>query len=68
LNDIPAIVFIFIFGLWGTTFGGMGLLPQHRDGMRFCRQTAVYRCAFRYKVIALAKTMTPGGGPRLQPG
>jgi len=41
------------------TFGGMCMLPQHRGGMSFCRQTVVQYCTFRYKVIALAKTMTP---------
>ena len=45
-----------------------GSVALCRGGMRFCRQAAVQECAFRYKVIALAKTMTPGGRPRLQPG
>ncbi|HZK68625.1 MAG TPA: hypothetical protein VFC36_03410 [Paludibacter sp.] len=32
--------------------------------MSFCRQAAVEECAFRYKVIALAKTMTPSAVAR----
>ena len=43
-------------------------LPQHRGGMRFCPH-AGWRNTFRFtKSSRNAKTMTPGGRPRQQPG
>jgi hypothetical protein len=50
------------------TFGGMCMLPQHRGGACFCTRGAVQRYDVVLFVLALAKTVTPGGGPRREPG
>ena len=46
----------------------MGLLPQSRGGARFCTRGAMQDCDGYYFILALAKTVTPRGGPRRQPG
>jgi hypothetical protein len=43
-------------------------LPQSRGGACFCTRGAVQDCYVVLLMIALAKTVTPGGGPRRQPG
>ena len=50
------------------TFGGMCMLAQHRGGACFCTRGAVQDYDDYYFVLALAKTVTPGGGPRREPG
>jgi len=50
------------------TFGGMCMLPQHRGGACFCTRGAMKDCDGYYFIIALAKTVTPAGGPRREPG
>jgi len=49
------------------TFGGMGLLPQSRGGACFCTRGAMQGYDVDLFIVALAKTVTPGGGPRRQP-
>jgi hypothetical protein len=43
-------------------------LPQSRGGARFCTRGAMQGYDGYYFVLALAKTVTPGGGPRREPG
>ena len=43
-------------------------LPQLRVGARFCTRGAMQRHDVVLFIIALAKTVTPGGGPRREPG
>jgi len=43
------------------TFGGMGLLPQSRGGACFCTRGAMQGYDVDLFVLALAKTVTPGG-------
>ena len=50
------------------TFGGMCMLPQHRGGACFCTRGAVQGYDVVLFILALAKTVTPGGGPRREPG
>jgi len=50
------------------TFGGMCMLPQHRGGACFCTRGAMQDYDGYYLILALAKTVTPGGGPRREPG
>ena len=50
------------------TFGGMCMLPQHRGGACFCTRGAMQDYDVVLFILALAKTVTPGGGPRREPG
>ena len=50
------------------TFGGMCMLPQHRGGACFCTRGAMQGYDVVLFVLALAKTVTPAGGPRREPG
>jgi len=50
------------------TFGGMCMLPQHRGGACFCTRGAMQGYDVVLFIIALAKTVTPAGGPRREPG
>ncbi len=50
------------------TFGGMCMLPQSRGGACFCTRGAVQDYDVVLNILALAKTVTPGGGPRREPG
>jgi len=50
------------------TFGGMCMLAQSRGGACFCTRGAMQGYDGYYFVIAMAKTVTPGGGPRREPG
>ena len=43
-------------------------LPQSRGGARFCTRGAMQGYDGYYFVLALAKTVTPGGSPRREPG
>ena len=43
-------------------------LAQSRGGARFCTRGALQDYDGYYFILALAKTVTPGGGPRRQPG
>jgi len=43
-------------------------LPQSRGGARFCTRGAMQDYDFVFFVLALAKTVTPGGSPRREPG
>ena len=46
------------------TFGGMGLLAQHRGGACFCTRDDVLNFSFRYKVVGVCKNRdTTAGGP-----
>jgi len=66
---IIAVNFInVIMPLLLLTFGGMGLLPQSRGGACFCTRGAMQGCDVILFILALAKTVTPGRGPRRQPG
>ena len=53
--------------LW-LTFGGMCMLPQHRGGACFCTRGAMQGYDVVLFILALAKTVTPPGGPRRGPG
>jgi len=44
------------------------LLAQSRGGACFCTRGAVQDYAVVLFIVALAKTVTPGGSPRLEPG
>ncbi len=46
----------------------MCMLAQHRGGACFCTRGAVQDYDDYYFVLALAKTVTPLGGPRREPG
>jgi hypothetical protein len=50
------------------TFGGMCMLPQHRGGACFCTRGAMQGYDVGLFIVALAKTVTPAGGPRREPG
>ncbi len=43
-------------------------LPQSRGGACFCTRGAMQGYDGYYFILALAKTVTPGGSPRRQPG
>ncbi len=43
-------------------------LPQLRGGACFCTCGAMQGYAVDLFILALAKTVTPGGGPRREPG
>jgi len=43
-------------------------LAQSRGGACFCTRGAVQGYDGYYFILALAKTVTPGGGPRREPG
>jgi len=43
-------------------------LPQSRGGACFCTRGAMQGYDVDLFVLALAKTVTPGGGPRREPG
>jgi len=43
-------------------------LAQSRGGACFCTRGAMQGYDDYYLLIALAKTVTPGGGPRREPG
>jgi len=43
-------------------------LAQSRGGACFCTRGAMQRYDGYYFILALAKTVTPGGGPRREPG
>jgi hypothetical protein len=53
---------------WLVTFGGMCMLPQHRGGACFCTRGAMQGYDVDLFIVALAKTVTPGGSPRREPG
>ena len=42
----------------------MCMLPQHRGGARFCTRGAMQDYFVVLFILALAKTVTPGGVPR----
>ena len=44
------------------------LLPQLRGGACFCTRGAMQGYDVDLFIIALAKTVTPAGGPRREPG
>jgi len=44
------------------------MLPQHRGGACFCTRGAMQDYDGYYFILALAKTVTPAGGPRREPG
>ncbi len=46
----------------------MCMLAQSRGGACFCTRGAMQGYDGYYFVIAMAKTVTPGGGPRREPG
>ena len=43
-------------------------LPQLRGGACFCTRGAIQDYDFVLFIVALAKTVTPAGGPRREPG
>jgi len=43
-------------------------LAQSRGGACFCTRGAVQGYDCYYLIVALAKTVTPGGSPRREPG
>ena len=43
-------------------------LPQSRGGACFCTRGAMQGYDDYYFILALAKTVTPGGSPRREPG
>jgi len=53
--------------LW-LTFGGMCMLAQSRGGACFCTRGAMQGYDVDLFIVALAKTVTPGGSPRREPG
>jgi hypothetical protein len=57
-----------IFPILLLTFGGMCMLAQNRGGACFCTRGAMQGYDGYYLIVALAKTVTPGGSPRRQPG
>ena len=59
---------MLLYTALAITFGGMGLLPQSRGGACFCTRDAMWGYDVVLFIVALAKTVTPGGGPRREPG
>jgi len=57
-----------IFPILLPTFGGMCMLAQSRGGACFCTRGAMQGYDVVLVIVALAKTVTPGGGPRREPG
>ena len=51
-----------------VTFGGMCMLAQSRGGACFCTRGAMQGYDVVLFILALAKTVTPGGSPRREPG
>ena len=43
-------------------------MPQSRGGACFCTRGAMQGCDGVLFILALAKTVTPGGSPRREPG
>ena len=43
-------------------------LAQSRDGARFCTRDAIQGYDVVLFILAMAKTVTPAGGPRREPG
>ena len=58
LLKLLSLIFILALNL---TFGGMGLLPQSRGGACFCTRGARQGYDVVLFIVALAKTVTPGG-------
>jgi len=46
----------------------MCMLAQSRGGARFCTPDAMQAYDVILNIVALAKTVTPGGSPRREPG
>ena len=46
----------------------MCMLPQHRGGARFCTRGAMQDYDVDLFMLVLAKTVTPAGVPRREPG
>ncbi len=44
------------------------MLPQHRGGACFCTRGAMQGYGVVLFILAMAKTVTPAGGPRREPG
>jgi len=44
------------------------MLPQHRGGASFCTRGEIQGYDVAFFILALAKTVTPAGGPRREPG
>jgi len=44
------------------------MLPQYRGGACFCTRGAMQNYDVVLFIVALAKTVTPSGGPRREPG
>jgi len=44
------------------------MLPQYRGGACFCTRGAMQGYDVDLFIVALAKTVTPGGSPRREPG
>jgi len=44
------------------------MLPQHRGGACFCARGAIQGYDVDLVILALAKTVTPAGGPWREPG
>jgi len=44
------------------------MLPQSRGGARFCTRGAMQGYDVVLFIVVLAKTVTPPGGPRREPG
>ena len=66
---IIAVNFLkIIMPLLLLTFGGMCMLPQHRGGACFCTRGAMQGYDGYLFILALAKTVTPGGSPPRERG
>jgi len=63
-----SVSFMFIVFKLCLTFGGMCMLAQLRGGACFCTRGAMQSYDVVLFIVALAKTVTPGGGPRREPG
>jgi len=66
LFNIP--IFCVSFGLIGANVRRYVALPQSRGGACFCTRSAMLEYDVVLFIVALAKTVTPRGSPRRQPG
>ncbi len=68
------ILQVYLYNIYQVRFGIQHnvrryvALPQSRGGACFCTRGAMQGYDCYYFILALAKTVTPGGGPRREPG
>ncbi len=68
------ILQVYLYNIYQVRFGIQHnvrryvALAQSRGGACFCTRGAMQDYDGYYLILAMAKTVTPGGGPRREPG